>query len=242
MANEEFGQIISRIQAGFRRTLRNGVLLADPNMRELQRRLLSMEPKRLSQKSLMDTRFVVIDTETTGLRAYGGDEICSIALLEIEGLKITNRSLSTLINPGRTIPAESTRLHNITDDAVKDAPVIEEVLLDIAEFIGESVIVGHHIGFDIRFLNKILQRELLCHLKHPWLDTMLLYLAMTGRTGQHSLDRVAEYTRIKIRNRHTAYGDAMATAELFLKLTAHLAGTKDPVYRLISRQHEISRV
>ncbi len=241
MANEELGQIIGRIHAGFRRTLRNGALLADPSMRQLQQRLLSLESKRLSQKSLMETRFVVLDTETTGLRAYGGDEICSIALLEIEQMQLTGNSFSTLINPGRDIPAASTKFHKLTDECVKDAPVIEEVLLEIAGFIGESVIVGHHIGFDIRFLNKILQRELLCHLKHPWLDTMLLYQAINGRTGQYSLERVATSTGVVIEDRHTAYGDARATAEVFLKLAQKLVNNGNPVSELIVRQHDSRR-
>jgi DNA polymerase-3 subunit epsilon len=167
---------------------------------------------------------------------------CSIALLEIEQMEITSRSFCTLVNPGRDIPAESTRFHNITNESVKDAPVIEEVLLEIADFIGESVIVGHHIGFDIRFINKILQRELLCHLKHPWLDTMLLYLAMTGRTGRCSLENVAEFSRVEIKDRHTAFGDALATAEVFLKLAGHMAVRGDPVISLIDRQHDASRI
>jgi DNA polymerase-3 subunit epsilon len=240
MASEQLGEILGRIHAGFRRTLNRGALLADPDMLGLHRRLLSVNPKQLVDKPLEETRFVVIDTETTGLQAYAGDEICSIALLEMQGLELTGREFNTLVFPGRDIPAASTAIHHLTDEDVRDAPLIEEVMQEIADFIGESVLIGHHVGFDIRFLNKILQRELLCHLKHPWIDTMLLYLVHTGRVGHYTLEEVADYTRVEIAGRrHTARGDAMITAEVFIRLASVLTEYNNPVSRLIDRQYEL---
>ncbi|MCW8881872.1 MAG: 3'-5' exonuclease [Sedimenticola sp.] len=239
MASEQLGELLGRIHAGFRRTLGKGALLADPDMLLLHRRLLSVNPKKLVNKPIEKTRFVVIDTETTGLQAYAGDEICSIALLEMQGLELTGREFNTLIYPGRCIPEASTRIHHLSDDDVRDAPLIEEVMQEIADFIGESVLVGHHVGFDIRFLNKILQKELLCHLRHPWLDTMLLYLVHTGRVGHYTLEEVADYTEVVIEGRHTARGDAMITAEVFKRLAAVLVEYNNPVNKLIHRQYEL---
>jgi len=241
VASEQLGELFGRIHAGLRRSLKKGALLSDPALLELHDRLLRLEPKSLTRNSVQDTRFVVIDTETTGLRAYAGDEICSISLIEIEGLELTGREFNALINPGRKIPPASTRIHQITDEDVKDAPVIEEILLELAGFIGESVIVGHHIGFDIRFLNKTLQKELLCRLKHPWLDTMLLYLVSSGQVGHYRLEEVAAYAGVAIRGRHTARGDALATGEVFVKLAVSLAGTDEPVGELINRQYELGQ-
>lgn len=239
MANEQLGEMLGKIHAGLRRTLGKGALLSDPNMRDLHDRLLRVKPKALTRQPVDKTRFVVIDTETTGLQAYAGDEICSIALLEMEGLELTGRQLTTLVHPGRDIPSSATALHHITNAAVKEAPVIEEILPEIADFIGESVIVGHHVCFDIRFLNKTLQRELLCHLKNPWLDTMLLYLVHTGRVGHYTLEDVADHTRVEVKGRHTAHGDATTTAAVFSRLTRHLAEFNNPVRKLIQRQHEL---
>ncbi|WP_428603785.1 3'-5' exonuclease [Sedimenticola sp.] len=239
MASEQLGELFGRIHAGFRRTLSKGALLSDPDMLALHQRLLSINPKQLVTKPLEETRFVVIDTETTGLQAYAGDEICSIALIEMQGLELTGREFNTLVFPGRKIPAESTRIHHLTDEDVKDAPLIEEVMLEIADFIGESVLVGHHIGFDIRFLNKILQRELLCHLKHPWLDTMLLYLVHTGRVGHYTLEEVADYAKVEVQGRHTARGDAITTAEVFRRIASVLTEYNNPVDKLIHRQYEL---
>ncbi|MCW8906310.1 MAG: 3'-5' exonuclease [Sedimenticola sp.] len=239
MASEQLGEILGRIHAGFRRTLQRGALLSDPTMLRLHRRLLAIDPQRLSRKPFEETRFVVIDTETTGLQAYAGDEICSIALLEMQGFELTGREFCTLVCPGRPIPEASSRVHHLTDEDVKDAPLIEEVMTEIADFIGESVLVGHHIGFDIRFLNRILQKELLCHLKHPWLDTMLLYLVHTGRVGHYTLEEVADYARVEVRGRHTARGDATTTAEVFRRLASVLTEYSNPVRNLINRQYEM---
>lgn len=239
MASEQLGELFGRIHAGFRRTLSKGALLSDPGMLALHRRLLSVDPKKLVTRPLEETRFVVLDTETTGLQAYAGDEICSIALIEMQGFELTGREFNTLIFPGRKIPAASTRIHHLTDADVKNAPLIEEVMLEIADFIGESVLVGHHIGFDIRFLNRILQRELLCHLKHPWLDTMLLYLVHTGRVGHYTLEEVADYAKVEVQGRHTARGDAITTAEVFRRIAAVLTEYNNPVDKLIHRQYEL---
>jgi len=239
VASEQLGELFGRIHAGLRRTLKKGALLADPSMVALHDRLLALDPKKLTRQSLENTRFVVIDTETTGLRAYAGDEICSISLIEIQGMEITGRELNTLINPGRDIPPESTEIHHITNEDVADAPVMEEMLLEVADFVGESVLVGHHIGFDIRFLNKILRKELLCHLKHPWLDTMLLYLVNSGRVGHYTLEEVAEFSQVEVHGRHTSHGDAMTAAQVFIKLTARLTEFNNPVQKLINRQYEL---
>lgn len=239
MADEKLSELYHRIHAGLRRTLQKGALLAEPKMRDLHDRLQSLQPKQLARRPLRDTRFVVIDTETTGLHAYAGDEICSISLLEMQGLELTGREMNTLVNPGRPIPASSTAIHHITDYDVREAPVIEEILLQVADFICDSVLVGHHIGFDIRFLNKTLRKQLLCQLKHPWLDTMLLYLLHAGQIGHYSLEEVAANCRVSIHQRHTAHGDALATAQVFACLAERLSDPAKPLQALIDSQYEL---
>lgn len=234
--SEEFREIIGRIHTGFRRALSKGALLADSRMRDLHDRLLAMNPEHMLKTLVSDCRFVVIDTETTGFKAYAGDEICSIALIEMQGTALTGRHFNTLINPGRPIPAESTKIHGISDADVNGAPVIEQVLVEVADFIGEAVIVGHHIGFDMRFLNRILQKELLCHLKHPWIDTMLLYHAVSGSVGHYSLDAVASAASVSLADRHSAAGDARITADVFKVLVERLKAVTIPVSELIDKQ------
>ena len=194
------------------------------------------EPQKIKEQAICDARYIVLDTETTGLHAYGGDEIIEIAMLELQGLEPTGRQYHSMINPQRPIPEESTEIHHIQDADVADAPTIHEALPEILDFIDNAVLVGHHINFDIRFINKTLQS--ICHgrLLNPWLDTMLLYLAFRGQMGHYALEDVAQHCHVEIRNRHRAEGDAVVTAEIFTYLTPHLVRTSDTVGRLVTLQ------
>lgn len=238
-AHDHLGDFLSRLRTSVRRRLNPAALLTDPHCRAMHDRLRALKPQALTRSPLAHTRFVVIDTETTGYRAYAGDEIVSIALLELQGVEPTGRELITLVNPRRPIPPESTAIHRITNADVADAPVIEDVLQDVIRFIGDSVLIGHHVPFDIRFLNKTLQQQFLCRLRHPWLDTMMMYLAVSGRMGHYTLDEVAQFCRVEICDRHTAYGDALTTAAVFKRLALYLAAGDRPVSRLIKRQTQV---
>lgn len=211
-------------------------LTGDPRLLRIYQRHLGTDPRRILRQLIAQTRFVVIDTETTGFKAYGGDEIVSICLLELDGLEPTGRRLESYINPERAIPPTSTRVHGITDADVRQAPRIEELFADIFEFIEDSVLVGHHINFDLRFLNRTLNTVLGCKLKNPWLDTMLLYLGHSGRIGHYSLEEVARYCRVPVTGRHSAHGDAVTAAEIFRVLARRLSGPDQPVRHLLRQQ------
>ena len=238
-ANEPVVLLMDRLRARIA-GLRNDPSLADSRSHAVRTRVRALKPRSLTCLSVEETRFVVLDTETTGFKVYGGDEIVSIALLELRGLEPTGREFATLVNPGRAIPPSSTAVHNISDADVTHAPVIDEVLHDVAGFIGESVLVGHHVPFDIRFLNKTLHRRFRCRLRNPWLDTMLMYVALSGRLGHYSLDDVARYCGVDISDRHTARGDALMTAAMFKKLALNLAANPCTVSALIRLQTRTS--
>ena len=234
-ANEPVVMLMDRLRARIM-GLRNDPLLTDPLCYAVHARVRALKPKTLTCLPVEQTRFVVLDTETTGFKVYGGDEIVSIALLEMNGLEPTGREFASLINPKRTIPPASTAIHNICDADVVHAPVIEEVLHDVTQFIGESVLVGHHVPFDLRFLNKALHQKFRCRLRNPWLDTMLMYVALTGRLGHYTLEDVARFCGVEIRHRHTARGDALMTAAMFKTLASCLIAGHRTVSTLIKRQ------
>ena len=234
-ANEPVVMLMDRLRACLM-GLRNDPLLADPLCYALHARVRSLKPKTLTCLPVEDTRFVVLDTETTGFKVYGGDEIVSIALLEMHGLEPTGREFNTLVNPRRAIPPSSTAIHNICDADVAYAPAIEDVLYDLTHFIGESVLVGHHVPFDLRFLNKALHRKFRCRLRNPWLDTMLMYVALSGRLGHYTLEDVAGFCGVEIRDRHSARGDALMTAAMFRTLASKLIAGHRTVSTLIKRQ------
>lgn len=208
----------------------------DPRLVKICETFRRQNAKKILAKTIEETRFVVLDTETTGFHVYAGDEIVSIAMLEYEGLEATGREFVQLINPGRAIPAESTAIHHITDADVADCPDIDAVLPDIAEFIGSAVIIGHHINFDIRFLNRYLKHRLGCQLRNPTLDTMLLFTSHTGRIGHYSLEEVAECCHIDMRDRHTARGDALMAAGIFTCLVPLLSKPQDTINHIYNQQ------
>ena len=183
-------------------------------------------------------RFVVLDTETTGFHAYGGDEIVSIAMLELHGLQPTGRVYTQFINPNRKIPPESTAIHGIQDSDVQDAPRIDQVIGTVRDFLDDDVVVGHHTAFDIRFLNRAALSTLNQKFINPVVDTMLLYLGFSGRLGHYSLEDVASYCKVEIKNRHTALGDAEATSLIFQHLARRMIGEDQSVSSLIASQED----
>ncbi len=213
--------------------------LSNPNFKTLHDLFMQLDVKALGKQMIDDTKFVVIDTETTGLQAYSGDEIISICMLEMQGLKLTGREYNTYINPERNISPESTAIHGITNEDVIDSPKITDVLPDLVDFLGQSVIVGHHLNFDMRFLNKTFQKLLLCKLPHLWVDTMMLYIAYSGRMGHYTLDEVTKICQVDNPARHTAYGDAMATAMIFQRITGRMFSASRQVDELIKTQFEV---
>jgi len=208
----------------------------DPRLARICEKFRRQNAKQLLAQTIEESRFVVMDTETTGFHVYAGDEIISIAMLEFEGLTATGREYTQLINPKRLIPAESTAIHHITDRDVADCPEIAAVLPDIAEFIGDAVIIGHHINFDIRFLNRYLKQQMGCQLRNPSLDTMLLFTSHTGRIGHYTLEEVAECCHIEMLDRHTARGDALMAAGIFSCLAPMLSTPGDTVNHLYNQQ------
>ena len=208
----------------------------DPHLAQLCEKFRRQNKKKILAQTIEESRFVVMDTETTGFKVYAGDEMISIAMLEYTGLNPTGREYVQLINPKRLIPAESTAIHHISDEDVADSPEIEEVLPEIAEFIGDAIIIGHHINFDIRFLNKYLKRQISCQLRNPSLDTMLLFTTHTGRIGHYSLEEIAERCHVEIVDRHTARGDALMAAGIFACITPLLSAPHSTVNHLYKQQ------
>lgn len=211
-------------------------LTSDKQLHSLYKQQKKLAKSNPLNKTIEESRFVIMDTETTGFHAYSGDQIISIALIEYQGLEPSGEVFESYINPQRSIPAESTQIHHIRDEDVEHAPTIETALPDILSFLGNSILVGHHIQFDIRFINKTMKPYMGITLQNPWLDTMLLFLAYEKRLGHYQLEQAANDCGIDVHDRHTALGDARTAGELFSHLTRKLCTASDPVFHLRNQQ------
>lgn len=178
-----------------------------------------IDPEAIDETPLRALTYVVFDTETTGLEPSRGDEIIQIAGVRIvNGRLLRGEIFDQLVHPGRTIPAESTKVHHITNEMVKDAPPIGTVLPRFHAFAKDAVLVAHNAAFDMRFLT-LKQDGCGVRFDNPVLDTVLLGAHLYGAGESLSLDALTERFGIEIaeRDRHTALGDSLATGELFLR-------------------------
>ena len=156
--------------------------------------------------------FIVIDIETTGFGEKA--RIVELAAVKFKNGKVVDY-FDTLINPMIPIPAFATKVHGIRDADVADAPTWSMAMPLFCNFIGDSVLVGHNVSFDLNFL---LMRG--CPLKlsnRDIYDTMRIARKYVS-TPNHKLETMIEYFHIDVDKRHRAKDDSIATGELFLKL------------------------
>lgn len=167
--------------------------------------------------------YTVFDTETTGLRPSEGDEIVSIGAVRIvNGRMLRGETFERLVDPGRGIPAGSTRVHGIDDSMVHGQPSISVALPEFDRFARDTVLVGHNAAFDMKFF-QIKEAASGVHLGMPVLDTLLLSAAVNPHHDDHSIEGIAARLGVNIAGRHTALGDAIVTGEIFLRLLPLLA-------------------
>lgn len=185
--------------------------------------------------------FTVFDTETTGLLPHK-DEIVQIgAIRVVNGKLVRGEIVDQLVNPGMPIPPASTKVHKVTDAMVATAPPISEAARAFHGFANGSVIVAHNAPFDMAFLRRHAPVAGV-EWKNPILDTVLLSAILFGQSDEHTLDALSERLGVGIdeRLRHTALGDAVATAEVLCKLIPMLeARGLDTLGKVIeeSRKH-----
>jgi DNA polymerase-3 subunit epsilon len=130
----------------------------------------------------------------------------------------------TLVNPGRTIPRRISELTGITDEMVEAAPFFEEVADDLFDWLEERVFVAHNVSFDWRFISAQLGDAIGLVPQAPRLCTVQLARRLAPELPRKNLDSLARHFDIPIHSRHRAYGDALATARVFLRLLDEARG------------------
>ncbi|MCB9959528.1 MAG: hypothetical protein H6843_13080 [Rhodospirillaceae bacterium] len=174
---------------------------------------------RIDDRPLDDLSYVVFDCETTGLEPSRGDRVVSLAGVRVvNGRRLRGEVFQALVNPGRHIPSASTRIHGITDAMVAGADSVERVLTRFTAFADGAVLVAHNAAFDMSFVAQEAAGATLA--AQPVIDTVLLAAHVFGADQPLTLDSLAERFGITIEeaDRHTALGDAVATADVLINL------------------------
>jgi DNA polymerase-3 subunit epsilon/CBS domain-containing protein len=178
-------------------------------------------PILISSTPLVALNGVVLDTETTGPDPKNA-RVLQIGAVKIRKGKILSETetahFSQLVNPGTPIPPENSAIHGIHDADIADAPYFTSAWDKFLEFAGQGLMIGYHIGFDLAVLKSELKAAGQSWEKPRVLDVRLLAKAVQPMLADHNLDTVCNWLKIEIKDRHTALGDAIATAEVFFKL------------------------
>lgn len=174
--------------------------------------------KQLSFESsgqiLFNTPFVVIDCETTGV-SPDYDAITEIAAITIcSGEQIG--SFHSLVNPERKLSDHIIRLTSITNEELVGAPTISQVIPSLLEFIGDKIIIGHNVKFDIGFINSALRRHSYQTLANNHIDTLTISRKLLmNEVRNFKLSTLAQYIKSENQPTHRAYADVLATIDLF---------------------------
>jgi DNA polymerase III epsilon subunit family exonuclease len=172
--------------------------------------------------------FVVVDIEATGAK-MPPNRIMELGAYRIRGRKIVD-SFLTLVNPEISIPRFVMALTGISNEMVKQAPLFAEVAPRWLEFVQDAVLIAHNALFDTSFLNHEIARVYPGNrMMNPHLCTVLLSRRTMPGLVNYRLDTVADHFSIPIFERHRAGSDALATAEVFIRILDRLDehGVKD---------------
>jgi DNA polymerase-3 subunit epsilon len=172
---------------------------------------------------LDEVTFAVVDVETTGGGVDRGHRVTEIAIVEVRGGRIVDE-YQTLVNPGRRVPAVVASLTGITQAMVDRAPYFEHVAEEVLSRLEGRVFVAHNVTFDWRFVSGELQRTLGDSPELVRLCTVRMVRRLTPALRHRNLDVVARHFGVQIHGRHRAYGDALATARVFLRLLDEARG------------------
>jgi len=172
---------------------------------------------------LRDVRFAVVDVETTGRGPWAGSRIIEIAIVEVHGGAIVDE-YETLVNPGQAVPGAITALTGITSAMVAVAPWFEHVAAEVYDRLDGRVFVAHNATFDWSFVSSELVSATGQAPDVPRLCTVRMARRLVTRLRHRNLDELSRHFGVEIHARHRAYGDALATARVFLRLLDEASG------------------
>ena len=169
------------------------------------------------------SRQIVLDTETTGLSAEGGDRIIEIGCVELLGRKLTGNNLHFYLNPERDSHEDALKVHGISNEFLRDKPKFAEVAEEILRYLEGAEIIIHNAAFDVGFLDKELERlgkPAFTHCVGNVIDTLVMAKQLyPGK--RNSLDALCDRLGVDNSGRtlHGALLDAELLADVYINLT-----------------------
>ena len=160
--------------------------------------------------------YTVVDIETTGLSPRR-DSIIEIAALRIRNNEIID-TFTSLINPGFDIPVFISELTGITNKMLSDAPIIDSVLPAFIDFLGDDVIVGHNVNFDVNFLYDESVYLLSKPIKNDFIDTMRIARKLFPDAPHHRLQDISAMLFVDYSGAHRAEQDCRITYQCYIKM------------------------
>jgi len=183
-------------------------------------------------------RQLILDTETTGLDPNQGHRVIELAMLEMVDRTLTGNKLHLYFNPQRDIPDEATAVHGISLNDLKDAPIFEEKIDEILEFIKDAELIIHNAKFDLKFLNHHLQAaNYKCVEEYSSNVIDSLTIARRKFIGaKNNLDALCD--RFKVNRSNRDYHGALIDCELLAQVYLHL--TKEQIQLIDATDDENS--
>lgn len=174
---------------------------------------------------LRDLVYVVFDSETTGLDPARDEVVQLGAVRVVKGKLVPAETIDTLVRPPIAIPRRSTEVHGIDMDMVADAPSFDVVCARLHGFASGAILVAHNAAFDMAFVQRQARKSGVAF-DHEVLDTVLMSAVVFGGSAEHTLDAICDRLGIVIPadKRHTALGDALATARALVAMIPILEG------------------
>lgn len=174
--------------------------------------------RTLKGKSTIDllSDYIIFDIETTGLDS-SYDEVIEIGAIKVKNNKIVSK-FNSLVKPKNEIDEYITELTGITNEMVKDAPTIEEILPDFMNYIGNDILIGYNVNFDINFIYDNLYRNKFDVLTNDFIDTMRISRKLLPELPHHRLIDLAKYFKIDSTNNHRSLKDCEITMNVYENL------------------------
>jgi DNA polymerase III epsilon subunit family exonuclease len=165
---------------------------------------------------LLPPRFVILDTETTGLEPERGHTVVEVAAQRILNRQVVDQFVS-FVQPGPVVDSESLAVSGITLAMLAEAPPPDEVFPRLLEYLGEDALVGHYLGFDLAFVNAHLTKLGRPRLANPTFDTKDLAQRLLILPS-YALQNIANFLKVERTSTHRALADVETTREVLFKL------------------------